>query len=212
MQQGNVSINTGPFGTNSNDYNQYNYGLSGASGTFYNQYNYGASGTNFGLSGASGTNFGASGASGTNYVPYINNFGPSGTHSNINVITGSSGTFMNDNSQESYHYNIINELAEKNIRIGIKDDDFNFQAENYNYLKRRYIFSYKGIEFDFIININELNDDNLICNGEFKKMLKYINIIICSSEDARIVTYLNRIIDNDFFIKKKIVKSIHITI
>jgi len=206
MQQGNVSINTGPSGTNLND---YNYGLSGASGTFYNQYNYGASGTNYG---ASGTNYGLSGASGTNYVPYINNFGPSGTNSNINVITGSSGTFMNNNSQESYHYNIINELAEKNIRIGIKDDDFNFQAENYNYLKRRYIFSYKCIEFDFIININELNDDNLICNGEFKKMLKYINIIICSSEDARIVTYLNRIIDNDFFIKKKIVKSIHITI
>jgi len=197
MQQGNVYINIGPYGTQSNDY------------------------LNFGLSGASGTNFGLSVASGTNFIQYTNNFGPSGTQSNVNVNIGASGTnFTNNNQLSNVEYqntvynNIISGVSLHNIynKVGINDDDFNFQSGMLYDTKRKYELSYNGIFFDFIVDINELDNNNLICNSEFKKMLKYINLIINNTDDDRILRYLNRIINIDYFINKKIVRSIHITI
>ena len=190
MQQGNVYINIGPYGTQSNNY--INYGLSGASGT--------------------------------NYIPYTNNFGPSGTQSNVNVNIGSSGTNFTNNNQlytvdsenieNTVFNNLISGISLHNIynKVGITDEDFNFQSSMLYDTKRKYELSYKGIRFDFIVDINELDDNNLICNGEFKRMLKYINLIIHNTGDSRIIRYLNRIINIDYFINKKIVRSIHITI
>jgi len=201
MQQGNVYINIGPYGTQSNNY------------------------INNGQSGASGTNYGLSGASGTNYIPYTNNFGPSGTQSNVNVNIGASGTnFINNNQlytvdseniENTVFNNLISGISLHNIynKVGINDHDFNFQSAMLYDTKRKYELSYKGITFfDFIVDINELDNNNLICNSEFKKMLKYINIIFDNTDDARIIRYLNRIINIDYFINKKIVRSIHITI
>jgi len=216
MQQGNVYINIGTNGTNYTGFEIY-----------------GASGTN-GLSGTNYTN-GMSGASGTNYNElYVNNLGPSGTYSNVNVSVGpsgtytnlninagASGTFMNsnnnemliDNSQE-YYYNFINGLSYKNAydKIGINDDDFNFQAAMLYGTKRKYHLSYKNFKFDIVIDINELEDENLICNGEFKKMLQYINSIMDIVDDLKIIRYLKKIIEIDYFINKKMVRSINITI
>jgi len=187
MQQGNANINIGPYGTQSNNY----------------------------------INNGLSGASGTNFIQYTNNFGPSGTQSNVNVNIGASGiNFTNNNQLSNVEYqntvynNIISGVSLHNIynKVGINDHDFNFQSAMLYDTKRKYELSYNGIYFNFIVDINELDDKNLICNSEFKKMLKYINIIINNTDDDRILRYLNRIINIDYFINKKIVRSIHITI
>jgi len=209
MEQDNVYVNTGTIGING-----INYGMSGASGTNYSNVNvnFVASGTNY-----LNTNYGASG---TNYLN--TNLGPSGTQSNINVNIGSSGTnFINNNqlyNEDSINIeynNLISGISLHNIynKVGITDEDFIFHSSMLYDTKRKYELSYKGINFfDFIVDINELDDDNLICNGQFKKMLKYINLIIDTTDDTRIIRYLKRIIDIDYFINKKIVRSIHITI
>lgn len=198
MQQGNVYVNIGPYGTQSNDY------------------------INYGQSGASGTNFGLSGASGTNFIPFTDNFGPSGTQSNVNVNIGSSGTNFTNNNQlynedsiNIEYNNLISGVSLHNIynKVGITDEDFNFHSSMLYDTKRKYELSYKGITFfDFIVDINELDNDNLICNGQFKKMLRYMNLIMDTTDDTRIIKYIKRIIDIDYFINKRIVRSIHITI
>ena len=255
MQQGNVYINIGATGTNYTDSeingasgtygaSGTNYGMYGASGTNYNYGMSGASGTNYnyGMSGASGTNYnyGMSGASGTNYNElYINNIenfgpygtnsnvnvhvGPSGTYSNVNINVGASGTFINSNNNQlltgnyhsqQYSYDFINGLSKQNAydKVGINDDDFNFQAGMLFETKRRYHLSYKNFKFDVVIDINQLEDENLICNTEFKKMLQYINSIMDIVDDDRIKKYCNLIIYKDYFINKNLKRSIHITI
>jgi len=218
MQQGNVYINIGATGTNYTGIEIY-----GASGT------YGLSETNY-------TNE-MSGVSGTNYNElYVNNLGPSGTYSNVNVYVGpsgtysnvninvgASGTFINSNNNQmltsdyhsqQYSYNFINGLSKQNVydKVGINDDDFNFQAGMLYNTKRKYQLLYKNVEFNIIIDINELEDENLICNGEFKKMLKFINLIMDTTDNPKIISYLKKIIEIDYFINKKMVRSINITI
>jgi hypothetical protein len=212
MYQGNVNIgNIGNIGTiGSTEINYINYGMSGASGTYYNTY---------GMSGGSGTTNGPSGTY-SNVNVYV---GPSGTYSNVNINVGASGTFMNLNNNQmltgnyhsqQYSYDFINGLSKQNVydKVGINDDDFNFQAGMLYNTKRKYQLLYKNVEFNIIIDINELEDENLICNGEFKKMLKFINLIMDTTDDTRIMRYLKRIIDKDYFINKKMVRSINITI
>ena len=210
MQQGNVYINIGATGINYTGSEIY-----GASGT------YGLSETNYGMSGASGTNelyinniqnVGPSGTFMNLNVPV----GPSGTYSNVNINFGASGTFMNTNNNnemftgnsQQYTYNYINIYS----KVGINDDDFNFQAGMLYDTKRKYHLSYKNFKFDVVIDINQLEDENLICNGEFKKMLQYINSIMDIVDDDRIKKYCNIIINKDYFINKNLKRSIHITI
>ena len=198
MQQGNVYINIGATGTNYTGSEIY-----GASGT------YGLSDTNYGMSGASGTN--------ELYINNIQNVGPSGTFMNSNVPVGASGTIMNSNNNQmftgnyhsqQYSYNYINIYS----KVGINDDDFNFQAGMLQDTKRHYHLAYKNFKFDVVVDINQLEDENLICNGEFKKMLQYINSIIDIVDDDRIKKYCNIIINKDYFINKNLKRSIHITI